>query len=77
VIVKLDGPLHRAVYDANRDAEMHALGYRVLRFPNDEIGDDFAVVLSTILHHLRGGAPSPRPLPRWGRGNLTWGCASL
>jgi len=61
VIVELDGPLHndRTQYDANRDALLRELGYRVLRFANDDVGGDFAGVLATILHALRGGAPSP------------------
>jgi len=61
LVVELDGPLHdeRAGYDANRDALLRELGYRVLRFTNDDVGGDFAGVLATILHALRGGAPSP------------------
>jgi len=61
LIVELDGPLHndRTQYDANRDALLRELGYRVLRFTNDDVGGDFAGVLATILHALRGGAPSP------------------
>ena len=59
LIVELDGPLHHAVYDANRDAKLRPLGYRVLRFTNDEFGTDFAMGFAIILHALRGGAPSP------------------
>jgi very-short-patch-repair endonuclease len=61
LVVELDGPLHndRTQYDANRDALLRQLGYRVLRFANDDVGGDFAGVLATILHALRGGAPSP------------------
>jgi len=61
LVVELDGPLHndRTQYDANRDALLRELGYRVLRFANDDVGGDFAGVLATILHALRGGAPSP------------------
>jgi very-short-patch-repair endonuclease len=61
LIVELDGPLHaeRTEYDRNRDAVLRKLGYRVLRFTNDDVGGDFAAVLVTILQFLRGGAPSP------------------
>jgi len=61
LMVELDGPLHadRTQYDANRDEVLRMLGYRVVRFTNDEVGDDFAGVLVTILHALRDGAPSP------------------
>jgi len=61
LIIELDGPLHdgRAVYDANRDEALRQLGYRVLRFTNDDVAGDFAGVLATILHALRGGTPSP------------------
>jgi len=61
LIVELDGPLHadRMRYDAIRDKALLERGYRVLRFTNNEVGDDFAGVLVTILEALRGGAPSP------------------
>jgi very-short-patch-repair endonuclease len=62
LIVELDGPLHdgRVRYDANRDEVLRKLGYRVLRFTNNEVGSDFAGVLVTILQQLRGGTtPSP------------------
>jgi very-short-patch-repair endonuclease len=59
LIVELDGPLHRADYDAIRDTALKRLGYRVLRFTNEEVGGDFAIVCAIILHTLRGGAPSP------------------
>jgi len=61
LIVELDGPLHnaRTEYDANRDEALRQLGYRVLRFTNDDVGGDLAGVLATILHTLQGGPPSP------------------
>ena len=61
LIIELDGPLHneRTGYDANRDEALRTLGYRVLRFTNNDVGGDFAGVLVTVLHALRGGTPSP------------------
>ncbi len=59
LIVELDGPLHRAGYHVIRDARLRRLGYRMLRFTNDEVCGDFAFVCAIILHSLRGGTPSP------------------
>jgi very-short-patch-repair endonuclease len=61
LIVELDGPFHadRAAYDETRDAFLREQGYCVERFANSEVGADFDIVLSTVLHLLRGGTPSP------------------
>jgi len=74
LIVELDGLLHadRTQCDANRDDVLRMLGYRVLRFTNDEVGDDFAGVLATVLTLCGTAPPHPDPLPRWGRGNVEY-----
>ncbi|MEI9887060.1 MAG: DUF559 domain-containing protein [Rhizomicrobium sp.] len=68
LIVELDGPLHtdRKGYDAARDSHLRAQGYDVMRFVNEEFAGNVSVILRTIEHAL--GTPSPRPLPRRGRG---------
>jgi very-short-patch-repair endonuclease len=61
LIVELDGPFHtaRKAYDAARDAFMTSLGYRVLRFTNEELANDVATSLHIVKHALDTGAPSP------------------
>jgi very-short-patch-repair endonuclease len=62
LIVELDGPLHanRATYDAARDEFLEKAGYRVLRFSNSDIGDDFGTILAIVLRTLQGvDTPSP------------------
>jgi very-short-patch-repair endonuclease len=68
LIIELDGALHadRREYDAARDAFLKSQGYEVLRFTNEEFAGDVTTILRTIEHIL--STPSPRPLPRRGRG---------
>ena len=68
LVVELDGALHQdqKSYDETRDAYLRAQGYDVLRFTNEDFAGDITLVLKTIEHALT--APSPRPLPRRGRG---------
>ena len=37
LIVELDGPFHKAEYDAARDAWLTSQGFRVMRFKNEEV----------------------------------------
>ena len=39
LVIEFDGPFHDPVADAARDAHLAALGYRVLRFANNEFGE--------------------------------------
>ena len=48
LIVEFDGPNHDAAYDAKRDGWLRAHGYRVLRFPNNDVGNRLHEVLATI-----------------------------
>ena len=69
LIVEADGGQHqeRETEDAQRTATLESLGYRVLRFWNDEILNETEAVLErirTVLTEL----PSPRPSPG-GRGS--------
>jgi very-short-patch-repair endonuclease len=52
LVIELDGFSHesRLTYDKKRDAYLKSLGYRVLRFSNDEIIRNVYGVVETILH---------------------------
>jgi very-short-patch-repair endonuclease len=72
LIVELDGGQHaaRAEYDAARTAWLEGLGYRVLRFWDNEALGNTDGVLQRIAEALNPalGRPSPRPSPRRGEG---------
>jgi very-short-patch-repair endonuclease len=68
--IELDGGVHRlreqADRDANRDAHLEYLGYRVLRFSNQEVESELGGVLSRVAEvaSARPENPSPpAPLP--------------
>ena len=56
LVVELDGAIHdqptQISHDRNRDANLRALGYRVLRFTNQQIQNDLGTVLD-VLRALR------------------------
>lgn len=64
LVVELDGGQHAeaVVYDASRTVFLEGLGYRVLRFWNNEVLGNPQAVLEEILQVLSAG-PSPRPSP--------------
>lgn len=64
LIVELDGGQHAEsqAYDASRTAALERLGYRVLRFWNNEILGNTQAVLEAILREL-SASPSPQPSP--------------
>jgi very-short-patch-repair endonuclease len=69
LIVELDGGQHAALagYDTARTERLQALGYRVLRFwDNDALGNTDGV-LQRIVEALT--RPSPRPSPQRGEGD--------
>ncbi len=51
-IIELDGEIHQQAMnvanDADRDARLHELGYKVLRFENKEVLNNINIVLSKI-----------------------------
>jgi very-short-patch-repair endonuclease len=69
VIVELDGGQHAAAAraDAKRTALLEALGYRVLRFWNNDVLANTDGVLQRIAQAL-AARPSPRPSPQRGEG---------
>jgi len=73
LIVELDGGQHatRADYDAGRTAFLEGLGYRVLRFWDNEALRNTDGVLQRIAQALNFAQtrPSPRPSPQRGEGD--------
>jgi len=59
LIIELDGGQHaeRVEYDAARTAVLEACGYRVLRFWNHQVLEEFEGVVETILRELRLARP--------------------
>ena len=70
LVIELDGKSHdnvgSAQYDFNRDEEMKKMGYRVVRFKNEEVYYQLEGVLNEIKNLFY---PSPQPSPR-GEGRL-------
>jgi hypothetical protein len=63
--VEVDGGVHllQEEYDRERDAHLHALGLRVLRFTNQDVNQDLESVLGMILEACKAGMNSPTPTP--------------
>ena len=70
LIVELDGGQHsaRVGYDAGRTALLQALGYRVLRFWDNDALVNSDGVLQRIAEAVSAARPSPRPSPQRGEG---------
>ena len=71
LVVEVDGTPHEltVAHDAVRDAKLMAAGFRVLRFPNDEVRSNLEGVCQSIWNALAAAAqPSPSPSPASGRG---------
>jgi very-short-patch-repair endonuclease len=67
LVIELDGSEHHAGPDAfeadrRRDASLHALGYRVLRFSYRQVIGDWPTVETTIRRLIARGAHLERPL---------------
>lgn len=57
LIVEVDGVSHdtRIAYDAKRTAYLESKGFQVIRFANQDIAQDVAGVVLTILREARTG----------------------
>jgi adenine-specific DNA-methyltransferase len=64
LVIEADGGHHPTLADPAREDFLRACGYRVLRFPNDEILTNTALVAQRIAETIR----SPSPSGRGGRG---------
>jgi len=65
LIVELDGGQHgdQVIYDERRTLELQLMGYRALRFWNNDVLKNMKGVLEVILEALASPAPHPNPLP--------------
>ncbi|HKI05013.1 MAG TPA: endonuclease domain-containing protein [Thermoanaerobaculia bacterium] len=67
LVLELDGAVHeeptQMTHDLNRDDNLKALGYRVLRVTNQQVHHDLDAILTTIarLHRHRSVSPLSRP----------------
>jgi very-short-patch-repair endonuclease len=69
LIVEIDGGQHaQSSEDVLRDAKLIKMGFRVLRFWNNDVIQNLEGVLMTILQHLQATTPLPNPLPQGERG---------
>ena len=76
LIIELDGGQHQeqAGYDARRDMQMEAQGFRVLRFWDNQVFRETQAVLEVILRvlgeqaSLQSACPHPSPPPRYAQG---------
>jgi very-short-patch-repair endonuclease len=55
LVVEVDGPIHQKqkVYDLSREINLIAMGYKILRFTNDEVIHHTDEVLKKIKDHLQ------------------------
>ncbi|MBV8158576.1 MAG: DUF559 domain-containing protein, partial [Dyella sp.] len=53
----------QVIYDECRTLELQLMGYRVLRFWNNDVLKNMEGVLEVILEALASPAPHPSPLP--------------
>jgi very-short-patch-repair endonuclease len=61
IIVEVDGGQHsESLYDERRDADLAALGYRIIRVWNNDVLGNIEGVLEMLLIEL-GGGPTPHP----------------
>jgi very-short-patch-repair endonuclease len=67
LILEIDGGQHSAEADAERTRCLTDLGYRVVRFWNNEVTENIDGVLTALLAELNA-SPPPGPLPQAGEG---------
>ena len=67
LVVEVDGGQHDDKADAPRTEALARMGYRVIRFWNNEVLTNMDGVLQTILAALESH-PHPGPLPQAGEG---------
>jgi len=70
LIVELDGSQHgeQVIYDETCTRKLETMGYRVLRFWDNDVLTNIEGVLEVILAALASPAPHPSPLPEGERG---------
>ena len=65
LIMEIDGSQHseQMIYDEARTRKLQSMGYRVLRFWNNDVLTNTEAVLEVVLEALACPAPHPNPLP--------------
>jgi very-short-patch-repair endonuclease len=69
LIVEIDGGQHSTERDAVRTAALERAGYRIVRYWNNEVGENLEGALTNLLAELETH-PHPGPLPLAGEGAL-------
>ena len=71
LIIEVDGGQHTVTQfrDNKRTRWLESQGYRVIRFWNNEVGENLEGVTETIRLALRDVTPHPSPPPQGGRGS--------
>ena len=67
LVVEIDGGQHSEARDVRRTKAFEAMGYRVVRFWNNDVFGNLEGVLTNLLAELETG-PRPGPLPQAGEG---------
>ena len=67
LVVEIDGGQHHSERDARRTAALNQAGYRVVRYWNNEVGENLEGVLTDLLAKLQTH-PHPGPLSPAGEG---------
>jgi very-short-patch-repair endonuclease len=68
LVVEIDGGQHaQNSEDVLRDAKLIKMGFRVLRFWNNDVMNNLDGVLTVILEQLQTATPLPSPLPQVAR----------
>ena len=67
LVIELDGGQHTSERDAPRTRALNSLGYRVVRFWNNDVLGNLDGVLEQLLIETRTH-PHPGPLPQAGEG---------
>ena len=72
LVVEVDGSQHdeRLIEELERTRHLARLGFRVIRFWNNEVLSETEAVLESILEALIQACPHPCPLPHAGEGEM-------
>ena len=64
LVVEVDGPIHEAEYDAERDVIFAGYGIMTLRFTNRQVEEQIGVVLYQIRQNVKARVSEPTPALR-------------
>jgi len=54
LIIEIDGPIHlsRKNYDTERETVLRAMGFKIIRYTNEMVRNDMAMILRSLSDHL-------------------------